>query len=45
MGWEIMGKMLGLIGCGNIGLIVVECVIGLKMKVIVFDLFFILEWV
>ncbi len=39
MGMELMGKTLGLIGCGNIGSIVAERAQGLKMKVIVHDPF------
>jgi D-3-phosphoglycerate dehydrogenase len=39
MGKEITSKTLGLIGCGNIGSIVAERAIGLKMKVIAFDPF------
>ncbi len=39
MGTEITGKTLGVIGCGNIGAIVCERAIGLKMKVIGFDPF------
>ncbi|WP_417686996.1 phosphoglycerate dehydrogenase [Roseibium sp.] len=39
MGTEITAKVLGLIGCGNIGSIVAERAIGLKMKVIAFDPF------
>jgi len=39
MGVEITGKTLGVIGCGNIGSIVVERAIGLKMRVIAFDPF------
>src|SRR6478736_15868 len=37
MGVEITAKTLGLIGCGNIGSIVAERGIGLKMRVIAFD--------
>jgi D-3-phosphoglycerate dehydrogenase / 2-oxoglutarate reductase len=37
MGVEITGKTLGLIGCGNIGSIVADRAIGLKMKVVAFD--------
>ena len=37
MGVEITGKTLGIIGCGNIGSIVAERAIGLRMKVIAFD--------
>jgi D-3-phosphoglycerate dehydrogenase / 2-oxoglutarate reductase len=39
MGQEITGKTLGVIGCGNIGAIVADRAIGLKMKVIAFDPF------
>jgi D-3-phosphoglycerate dehydrogenase len=39
MGMELMGKTLGLIGCGNIGSIVAERAQGLKMRVIAFDPF------
>ena len=39
MGVEITGKTLGIIGCGNIGSIVAERAIGLKMRVIAFDPF------
>jgi D-3-phosphoglycerate dehydrogenase len=39
MGVEITGKVLGIIGCGNIGSIVAERGIGLKMRVIAFDPF------
>lgn len=39
MGVEITAKTLGIIGCGNIGAIVAERAIGLKMKVIAFDPF------
>jgi D-3-phosphoglycerate dehydrogenase len=39
MGVEITGKVLGVIGCGNIGSIVAERGIGLKMRVIAFDPF------
>jgi D-3-phosphoglycerate dehydrogenase len=39
MGVEITGKVLGIIGCGNIGGIVAERGIGLKMRVIAFDPF------
>lgn len=37
MGVELCNKVLGLIGCGNIGAIVARLAIGLKMKVVVFD--------
>ncbi|MAH84159.1 MAG: phosphoglycerate dehydrogenase [Rhodospirillaceae bacterium TMED8] len=39
MGVELMGKTLGIIGCGNIGSIVADRAQGLKMKVIAFDPF------
>ena len=39
MGTEITGKMLGVIGCGNIGSIVADRAQGLKMKVVGFDPF------
>ena len=39
MGVEITGKMLGIIGCGNIGSIVADRALGLKMRVIAFDPF------
>ena len=39
MGVEITGKTLGLIGCGNIGTIVAQRAIGLKMHVVAFDPF------
>ncbi len=39
MGVEITGKTLGVIGCGNIGSIVADRAIGLKMRVIAFDPF------
>ena len=38
-GTEITGKTLGLIGCGNIGSIVSNRALGLKMKVLAFDPF------
>jgi D-3-phosphoglycerate dehydrogenase len=37
MGVEIFGKALGVIGCGNIGSIVADRALGLKMKVIAYD--------
>src|SRR5437588_6869224 len=37
MGVELSGKTLGLIGCGNIGSIVADRAIGLKMKVVAYD--------
>jgi D-3-phosphoglycerate dehydrogenase len=39
MGVEVTGKTLGVIGCGNIGSIVADRAIGLKMKVVAFDPF------
>jgi D-3-phosphoglycerate dehydrogenase / 2-oxoglutarate reductase len=39
MGVEITGKTLGVVGCGNIGSIVANRGIGLKMKVIAYDPF------
>jgi D-3-phosphoglycerate dehydrogenase len=39
MGVEIFGKTLGIIGCGNIGSIVADRALGLKMKVIAYDPF------
>ncbi len=39
MGVEVTGKTLGVIGCGNIGSIVADRGIGLRMKVIAFDPF------
>jgi len=37
LGVEITGKVLGLIGCGNIGSIVAERAAGLHMRVIAYD--------
>jgi D-3-phosphoglycerate dehydrogenase len=37
LGMEIFSKTLGIIGCGNIGSIVADRAIGLKMKVIAYD--------
>jgi D-3-phosphoglycerate dehydrogenase len=37
MGMELAGKVLGLIGCGNIGTIVADRAQGLKMRVIAYD--------
>ena len=37
MGVEIMGKVLGIIGCGNIGAVVADRAQGLKMRVIAYD--------
>jgi len=39
MGVEITGKTLGIIGCGNIGSIVADRAIGLRMKVVAYDPF------
>ena len=39
MGVEITGKILGIIGCGNIGSIVADRALGLRMRVIAFDPF------
>ena len=39
MGTELFGKVLGMIGCGNIGPLVAERCLGLKMKVVVYDTF------
>src|SRR6202049_3545707 len=39
MGVEITGKTLGIIGCGNIGAIVADRALGLRMKVIAYDPF------
>src|SRR5271165_5086626 len=39
MGVEISGKTLGVIGCGNIGSIVADRAVGLRMKVIAYDPF------
>ena len=39
MGTELFGKTLGIIGCGNIGSIVAERAIGVKMRVSAFDPF------
>ncbi len=37
LGVELFAKTLGIIGCGNIGSIVADRAIGLKMKVVAFD--------
>lgn len=37
MGVELTGKTLGVIGCGNIGSIVADRALGLKMKVVAYD--------
>jgi D-3-phosphoglycerate dehydrogenase len=39
LGVEIYGKTLGIIGCGNVGSIVADRALGLKMKVIAYDPF------
>ncbi|HST37430.1 MAG TPA: phosphoglycerate dehydrogenase, partial [Allosphingosinicella sp.] len=39
MGVELTSKTLGLIGCGNIGSIVAERALGLRMKVVAYDPF------
>lgn len=39
LGVELFGKTLGIIGCGNIGSLVAERAIGLKMRVIAYDPF------
>ena len=39
MGVELMGKVLGLVGCGNIGSIVADRAQGLKMRVMAYDPF------
>lgn len=39
MGTELCGKTLGLIGCGNIGSIVADRAVGLKMHVAAYDPF------
>src|SRR5499425_436980 len=39
MGVEITSKTLGVIGCGNVGSIVANRALGLKMKVIAYDPF------
>ena len=36
-GVELTGKTLGVIGCGNIGAVVADRAMGLKMKVLVYD--------
>ncbi len=36
---ELYAKTLGVIGCGNIGSIVADRAVGLKMKVVAFDPF------
>ncbi|HYN45361.1 MAG TPA: phosphoglycerate dehydrogenase [Allosphingosinicella sp.] len=39
MGVELTSKILGLIGCGNIGSIVADRALGLRMKVVAYDPF------
>lgn len=39
MGVEVTGKTLGIIGCGNIGSIVADRALGLKMKIVAYDPF------
>src|SRR5229473_4982351 len=39
MGVEITAKTLGIIGCGNIGAIVADRALGLRMKVVAYDPF------
>jgi D-3-phosphoglycerate dehydrogenase / 2-oxoglutarate reductase len=39
LGVELTGKTLGLVGCGNIGSIVADRAVALKMKVIAYDPF------
>src|ERR1700730_11130437 len=39
LGVEIFGKTLGVIGCGNIGSIVADRALGMKMEVIAYDPF------
>ncbi|MFQ5775913.1 MAG: phosphoglycerate dehydrogenase [Kiloniellaceae bacterium] len=39
MGVELTGKSLGIIGCGNIGSIVAERALGLRMRVLAYDPF------
>ena len=43
MGVELMGKTLGIIGCGNVGSVVADRAQGLKMKVIAYDPFLLPE--
>ena len=43
MGVELTGKTLGIVGCGNIGSIVADRALGLRMKVIGFDPFLSVE--
>ncbi len=43
MGVELTGKTLGIIGCGNIGAVVADRALGLKMKVVAYDPFLSVE--
>ncbi len=43
MGVELTGKVLGVVGCGNIGSIAATRAVGLKMRVVAFDPFLTLE--
>src|SRR3546814_15891228 len=43
MGVELTGKTLGLIGAGNIGSIVAERALGLRMRVLAYDPFLTVE--
>ena len=43
MGVELTAKVLGVVGCGNIGSIVADRALGLKMRVIAFDPYLSLE--
>src|SRR5579859_149410 len=43
LGMEIFSKTLGIIGCGNIGSIVADRAIGLKMRVIAYDPYLLAE--
>ena len=37
LGAELTGKTLGIVGCGNVGSVVADRALGLKMKVLVYD--------
>ena len=43
MGQEVTGKVLGIIGCGNIGSIVADRAKGLRMRVLSYDPFLTLK--
>jgi D-3-phosphoglycerate dehydrogenase len=43
MGVEVTSKTLGIIGCGNIGSIVADRALGLKMKVVAYDPYLTME--